>query len=64
MREGQPCAICGATEEDGAALNVDHCHRTGRIRGVLCRACNHGLGSFADDPERLAAAARYLLGGD
>lgn len=53
------CAICGATE-DAEGLHIDHDHVTGRIRGLLCRACNIGLGFFRDDIMRLAKAAKYL----
>lgn len=56
------CAIC--REPPGVeALNVDHCHTTGKIRGLLCRPCNHGLGFFRDDLNRLAGAMRYLTTG-
>lgn len=50
------CAIC--SEE--ADLCVDHCHDTGRIRGLLCRSCNKALGIFKDSPDLLAAAKEYL----
>lgn len=60
MRQAQDgkCAICG--EPSPHVLMIDHCHRTGRVRGLLCRACNFGLGWFRDDPERLRKAAAYL----
>ena len=58
IRQLACCAICGRQSRD---LHVDHCHATGEIRGLLCNSCNNGLGRFADDPERLIAAARYLM---
>jgi len=50
------CAIC----KEGEANSVDHCHATGRIRALLCRACNAGLGLLGENSERLLAAAEYL----
>jgi hypothetical protein len=57
-RQGGGCAICGKPPGD-IALHVDHCHETGRVRGLLCFACNAGLGQFKHDPELLVAAATY-----
>lgn len=53
------CAICGASQR-GRALAVDHCHKTGKIRSLLCSSCNTGLGQFKDNPELLEKAADYL----
>jgi hypothetical protein len=43
-------------------LSVDHCHNTGKIRGILCTKCNTGLGSFKDNIELLMNAIKYLKG--
>lgn len=60
-RQGGGCAICGANEShDKNRLSVDHCHKTNRVRGILCAHCNHAIGKFTDDPARLRKAADYL----
>lgn len=54
------CAICGGLPRKHA-LSVDHDHKTGEVRGLLCSRCNHKLlGSANDDPARLRKAADYL----
>lgn len=64
--QGGACLICALTPEaahsDGALLHVDHCHRTGAVRGLLCRHCNLAIGQLRDDPARLARALTYLAG--
>lgn len=52
------CKICGVVPN--TLLHVDHCHKTMKIRGLLCKRCNMGLGYFKDNPESLIAAAGYL----
>jgi hypothetical protein len=61
-QQNSVCAICGEkdTEFDNARLCVDHDHMTQKVRGLLCRSCNLGLGSFGDDIVRLEAAIQYL----
>ncbi|MDO0916207.1 endonuclease VII domain-containing protein [Streptomyces sp. DT2A-34] len=52
------CVIC----LKAPAVHVDHCHKTGRVRGVLCFNCNSGLGLLRDDPDVINRAADYLEG--
>lgn len=54
------CAICEHTCASGNRLCVDHCHSTGRVRGLLCAHCNHAIGKLGDDPQVLRRAAGYL----
>lgn len=60
--QGGACAICKklAISESYGVLHVDHCHKTGRVRGLLCRNCNHVLGLMGDSAELMVVAARYL----
>lgn len=53
------CAIC---DEAYGVLRVDHCHVSGKVRGLLCNGCNRGLGFFDDSAEKLYNAVRYLDG--
>ncbi|WP_306820111.1 endonuclease VII domain-containing protein [Streptomyces sp. DSM 40750] len=52
------CCICLAAP----AEHVDHCHNTGRVRGVLCFSCNAALGQFKDRPDVIRRAATYVEG--
>jgi len=56
------CAICGIKGEHNrwGVLVVDHCHKTGDVRKLLCNNCNTGLGLFKDNPKLLRTAALYL----
>jgi len=54
------CKICGIHESNKNKFNVDHDHKTGQIRGILCRNCNQGLGFFKDDISLFVKAVTYL----
>lgn len=60
------CFLCKTRPPGGpgqrVALFVDHDHKSGRVRKLLCRRCNNGLGAFQDDPVLLARAIEYLTG--
>ncbi len=58
--QGGMCAICGLPPRDNRLLDVDHCHFTSNVRGLLCNDCNNMLARAYDDPNRLASGIRYL----
>ncbi len=58
-RQGGVCAVC--KQKYHRRLHADHCHSTGKLRGLLCPKCNPALGLCRDDPDCLLAAAAYLL---
>ena len=67
LKQNNVCAICNQPERLKSKtgrindfLGVDHCHQTGKIRGLLCRKCNGALGGFNDAIEMLEAAIAYL----
>ena len=63
VMQGGCCRICKSSKPGGkwnGNFMVDHDHETGRIRGLLCTACNHALGKFQDSPEVLLSAVEYL----
>jgi len=54
------CKICGSINLDGRRLYIDHDHKTGKIRGLLCHKCNSMLGYVNDDINVLLKAVSYL----
>jgi hypothetical protein len=58
--QGGGCYICGIGPV-GRALDIDHDHRTGKVRGLLCSNHNRALGLLGDDPDLLLAAHTYLV---
>ena len=63
------CAICGNPEtimdrrtNKPRSLAVDHCHKTNKVRALLCMRCNQGIGNFQEDLQRLKQAVEYLEG--
>ena len=60
--QNHKCSICGKDEVDTPKqrLHVDHCHTTGKVRGLLCHYCNIALGHLFDSKENLMNAIKYL----
>lgn len=60
-KQNRLCKICGHSDPGPKGVfAVDHCHATGKVRGLLCYLCNMGLGSFRDSVSVLKAAIRYI----
>lgn len=59
-RQKDCCAICERSFETSRERNIDHDHRTGRVRKLLCCDCNRGLGCFRDSMAALFRAAEYI----
>ena len=64
--QGFSCAICRRTPEEPSmkkakTLCIDHCHTTSKVRGLLCNACNRGMGMMGDSITTLRNAIQYLL---
>ena len=63
--QGGKCAVCATADPSGKTgrfkfFSIDHCHATGKVRGLLCNHCNRGLGLLQDSPKVLLAALGYL----
>ena len=58
INQGNKCKIC--FQPFNKPYHIDHCHKTNKIRGLLCTRCNLALGLFKDDILRLESAIRYL----
>ena len=59
--ENYRCMICGISEDEiDKRLDVDHCHKSGKVRGMLCNPCNTMLGHARDNLAILEAAVKYL----
>lgn len=61
--QGYRCALCESDFPGGRGrFVVDHCHKSGLVRGLLCNLCNVGLGALRDSPKLMAKAIKYLGG--
>ncbi len=58
--QNETCKICKTYSYHNTNLSIDHCHKTGKVRGLLCRNCNLALGLFNDDIELLKESIKYL----
>jgi hypothetical protein len=61
IKQGGKCAICRQKCSSGKRLAVDHDHKTGIVRGLLCGHCNTALGKLHDSPEVIKRALDYVL---
>ena len=59
-KQNNKCAICKSELNISKKTHIDHCHTTGKIRGILCQECNHGLGLFKYSQDILDSAQKYL----
>lgn len=61
-KQNGKCGICGRPEGNAKRdrLGVDHCHKTGRVRGLLCNSCNRGIGLLGDSADVFRAAIEWL----
>ena len=67
QKQNYVCAICFNPEirvhrltQTVTSLSVDHCHKTGKVRGLLCHSCNTALGLLKDNTDVMRLAINYL----
>lgn len=61
LEQSGRCKICNKHEQElGKVLYVDHCHNTGKVRGLLCQKCNSAIGLLYDDLDIILKAANYI----
>ena len=58
--QNNKCAICGNIFSDRRHTQIDHCHKTKKIRGLLCIQCNSGIGMLKEDVDILKKAIDYI----
>jgi hypothetical protein len=59
--QNSKCAICNVPlARLGRSTHVDHCHTTGKVRGILCKECNTGLGKLGDNIDSIKKVIQYL----
>jgi hypothetical protein len=62
LKQNNKCVICKLELDNNIKTHIDHCHKTNKVRGILCVNCNLGLGNFKDKEEYLYNAIEYLGG--
>jgi len=60
LSQDSKCAICFSEKPRGRNWHTDHCHTTGKIRGILCGWCNTGIGKLQESPVIMERAMKYL----
>lgn len=59
-KQNYKCAICNIDILKDNQAHLDHCHKTNKVRGVLCNGCNTGIGMLKDSVEIMESAIKYL----
>lgn len=62
QQQHNECASCGVEllKLPKRQVHLDHCHKTSKIRGILCHHCNAALGFMGDDPDKIRKLAKYI----